>query len=580
MSFEAENLRFLAEADPDLADELRAADPTGAVVEPARRQGDTLRFGAAYVHSKYHPAKEAASLIRRIEEPPSELHVHFGFGLGYFAEADATEPGGEILAFEPNPALAAAALRGRDLKPLLAGRRLRLTCSATRFQTQLRAKLADATRVRVFISPYHGKAHSEALRDFVEKVKREVNRKTLLGKSNAAIFRKFLQSTAASWPHTTRLPGVDRLAGAFKGAPATLLLPGPSLDKNLSALLPRRDKTLIFTVARAVRVLERWGVAPDFLVHNEAQDYRHLIEGCGNLAKTTFLLAEQCHPRMFGFPHGLSFVYQNPGNGLTQWLIQQAPAQRKQLTETAGSVATEAFFLALIMGCNPIVLAGQDLALKRGRFYARAETNLNLSGADKALRHTPAFFGGKTLTLTNYLHFISWYEEAAVNYRDRFANRRLINATEGGARLRGFEPLKLRDAARHCFPRRLQVEPVVMRAAAGASPLAPSKLRKLAKAGADAAVATERLCREFLTELGDRNRPPTAQRILVRQRALETAVRALPMLPAYFEQELKTADPNQPAALLSVMAENAAIIAAAAKQVRALFASVVDDAKP
>ncbi len=551
MSIEVENRRFLEAFDPDLLAELPDAGELRA--EPARKQGLTLKTAAGYVHSKYHPAQEAAALIGRVKDPPQKLHVHFGFGLGYYAEADQPLEGGAILAYEPDPTLAATALAARPLAPIFRERRCRLACSLDRFRELMRADIETRQDIRVFISPYHRKTHAKALEAFVDVVKREANRKALLSQPHAPLYRLFLESSIRSWPHTTRLPGVDRLAGRFKNAPAVILVAGPSLEKNLPELVPHLDKVVVFTVARAARVLERWGAAPDFLVHNEAQDYWHLIDGCANLSQTAFLLSDQCHRRFFEFPRGPAFVYQNPGNAATQWLNRDCPAQRKLMTASAGSVATEAFNLALALGCNPIVLVGQDLALRGGRFYARAETNLNLAGAAKAMRAAPGFFGGKTVTLTNYLHFISWYEDTLREYGRRHPDRRFVNATEGGARIHGFEAMKLRDAARQWFHRKLPVAEITARAAEDRSQLlAPQTLADFLRRALEQVDEAVKLGDHFpalAARLRQRlqgtapHSPRRAQEALADLQKqvprLERLLEALPPLPTFFDQPLQ-----------------------------------------
>lgn len=150
------------------------------------------------------------------------------------------------------------------------------------------------------------------------------------------------------------------------------------------------------------------------------------------------------------------------------------------------SVATAAFALAFWWHASPIVLIGQDLAYTGGRAYAsglgprsdiRADVQpdhmhliyppehlARFSGAGVAPPperqvkiELPAWGGqGSAFTTPDLLLFARWFEQAALAARAKGVQ--VINATEGGARLEGFEEMRLIDAI-GTFPE-CAVEPI------------------------------------------------------------------------------------------------------------------------
>jgi hypothetical protein len=135
-----------------------------------------------------------------------------------------------------------------------------------------------------------------------------------------------------------------------------------------------------------------------------------------------------------------------------------------------GSVSTAVFSLAHSLGCNPIVFLGQDLAYTGGRTHAggsfwdesrarvSAETGqLELSWSEtlKKVGHRntsepvvelPAWGGeGTVVSGPTFTGIRTWLEAAAATLAQQQPELRLVNATEGGARLQGFEERTLRE---------------------------------------------------------------------------------------------------------------------------------------
>ena len=107
-----------------------------------------------------------------------------------------------------------------------------------------------------------------------------------------------------------------------------------------------------------------------------------------------------------------------------------------------GHVTSAAFTLALVWGCDPIVLVGQDLAFSQGRSYAQGRVGGGQPPGDQR-REVPAIGGGTVETSVVMAGYIDWYREAAAFLSQRKDGPRLVNATAQGAWLPGFEHLDL-----------------------------------------------------------------------------------------------------------------------------------------
>jgi len=137
--------------------------------------------------------------------------------------------------------------------------------------------------------------------------------------------------------------------------------------------------------------------------------------------------------------------------------------------QAGATVAHLAFYLAAYMGCDPIIFVGQDLAFTGHVFYIpgveihqswRSELNRFNTIEHKEwerivrnrpiLRRVPGVDGGELYTDELLLTYLEQFEKdiAAVPAR-------VINATEGGARIRGTANMKLSEVAERFCQRRI-----------------------------------------------------------------------------------------------------------------------------
>jgi hypothetical protein len=110
---------------------------------------------------------------------------------------------------------------------------------------------------------------------------------------------------------------------------------------------------------------------------------------------------------------------------------------KSKFLRTGGSVATSAFSLAEILGGNPIVLIGQDLALTDGRDHAEGYPHTYNSQTLKVRTDNGfdvgGYHGGRVRTERQLMYYKTWFEGRIKELPDRL----IINATEGGARIEG-----------------------------------------------------------------------------------------------------------------------------------------------
>lgn len=109
------------------------------------------------------------------------------------------------------------------------------------------------------------------------------------------------------------------------------------------------------------------------------------------------------------------------------------------------SVANVAMDFAYRLGCNLIIMVGQDLAYTEGRSHATGTVYQDVKAEDYSRRLIPVedINGGTVYTDRVFLAMLSWFEQEIASYPDSI---KVIDATEGGARISGTQVMALKKA--------------------------------------------------------------------------------------------------------------------------------------
>lgn len=417
-----------------------------------------------------------------------ELVVFFGLGLGWHLQAIAARCRVPMLVFEPDQEILSAVLA---FAPLELSRTTVVTTAEA-----LRARLDDflGGRPRRLIAgalPPWAELRPRAFGEFRQVLQETLQQVESDHKTRHRFSEEWVRNMAANLPFLGTHRSLDALGDGFAGKPAILVGAGPSLDHTLPTLAQVRGRALILAVHTAVPALSRAGVTPDMAIILEGQKLDHYFLGLEDLAEMVLLPSPQTHPAHLAVDFGDFIGFSHEGNAAADWL-QEAygiPALR-----SGGSVACAAFSILHHLGCDPIILTGMDLAYGEDRGHASgADTGCCSAVFDRengkvtthcsrgvhashtySLEEVPAWGGqGTALSRPALSTFRLWFEAAG---RSWGRGPRLINATEGGAHIRGFEDRPLAEVLDEQGP--LDPAPALMlrQALAAAAPRDPRPL--------------------------------------------------------------------------------------------------------
>lgn len=231
----------------------------------------------------------------------------------------------------------------------------------------------------------------------------------------------------------------------IENIPAIIVSAGPSLDKNVHELKKAEGKAFIIVVDAALRTVLRAGVRPDMVYTIDPEspdrffenlDLDGLIWGCSRIAR----------PEVIKKYAGKLFY-----NGLFwgEWNreISGELGYIFPWLTVGGSVTSEAFQFAAYLGFKKFILIGQDMAFTGGVSHTEGIENAfgdNDEYIDSRLLMEVEGNDG-TMLKTDFQMFMykNWFENL---FQEKKDNYEVINATEGGAKIKGTRVSTLKEA--------------------------------------------------------------------------------------------------------------------------------------
>ena len=260
----------------------------------------------------------------------------------------------------------------------------------------------------------------------------------------------------------------------LNGLPVVVISPGPSLDKNIHLLKALKGRAILMAAAQCARALQVAGVVPDFIVIADPGNLAYFLDGVDTSQVEGLIVGVSCHPDFFKKQWKNTIAF-NANSGVDAW-ISDIFGDTLPIS-AAGSVSIDCFFIAKYWECSQILMVGLDLALSAGRAYSRqsanSEAELSIDEISKTLKFSnlsenmrevftaqgktgenntetlltlPGYFGDTVFTRPNYHLFHGEFVALAKHEISLPHPTPLVNCTEGGAYIEGFEHISLSEA--------------------------------------------------------------------------------------------------------------------------------------
>ena len=377
----------------------------------------------------------------------------FLFGLGHGAYLKAlvkhTEKEVNVVAYEPSINIFQRLLWEVDLSETIADRPIAFLVEGlndVEFEPVMNKVLAvqNMEFLKEEIHPNYREFYGEKIVEMM----RILNKKTdaiIMEYSTGRLFQKNLvQNIFSNMKYVCQGYHTKKLAETIQPEGAAILVAaGPSLNKNIQELKKAENKAFLLAVDTAVKPLLKAGIVPDAFITIDPDKPLKLIEAEGAemipvIAPVTAkysLLDHQKGKKIFFYDN-----YYLPQH------IYQMNGKILPMVSGGGSVACNGFSLLYKMEFETIILVGQDLAYTDNKSHADGTFEEKMPERDTSgMIMVKGNYQEKVPTLPNLKIYLDWFDmyvEGAKKHQDI----RVINATEGGAFIKGTEIMPLREA--------------------------------------------------------------------------------------------------------------------------------------
>ncbi len=463
-------LSLIKDANPELFDRLKSyALPQSIDLELFNSEsGDAnLLYKNISLHCRQNPQTEALREFNRIKPGPSTIVIIMGLGLGYFVKRLYIGSKCKMVVYEPDLNILKFTLESVDFSGEINSGRLFITNTLEELENTLNELYKYKNQVTVTQVPYVAGLYPQKISDAMQQLDKIVpslnsNYATLFKYSKKWLLQGFTKLTQAKNNSSLVI-----LENKLKDKTALIVSAGPSLDKNIGLIKQNRDKFIIFCVNTAYKKLITEGIIPDFTVYLDLIGLKSIMQY--EHSQTNMIIHSSCNSQVFTqLEPNRFFTFYGKNDLLSRWLAKTCGFSIENYS-TKGSVAYLALVSAYNMGCNPIILTGQDLAYTEGKFYSSGtfwgdmfrinesneiveekdlkdkETFKNKINSFKETKfvNVKAQDGGTVVTSADYAGFISHFESFV---RDNTSEVRLLNCSTGGANIEGFENKTLQEA--------------------------------------------------------------------------------------------------------------------------------------
>ncbi len=260
-----------------------------------------------------------------------------------------------------------------------------------------------------------------------------MNRKAMSKITRNRVSSDFIKNALVNAVFTNSLNSFANYKYLHKDKPVVIISTGPSLNKQLSTLQKYKDFFITISVDASVKILHEAGIIPDYIVTLDPGKRPYWGTNELDEKSTVFLDLGSCPD--LAWTSTKNYVITDGHPDVTNFI--NSLGTDIPFLNTGGSVSTRAFNIALHLGCNPIVMIGQDLGWTEGKHHAEGYVSQYTQESLDA-RHANGFeiegyYGGTVRTEKQLMVYKTWFEEKITTQPETI----VINSTEGGALIKG-----------------------------------------------------------------------------------------------------------------------------------------------
>ncbi|OHW61972.1 hypothetical protein EUAN_17360 [Andreesenia angusta] len=453
MSCFKENLNFLKQSSESLYNTIKKEEPIFNVkVHPVENQDNYYVKNEdrnCFLHSIYNINREMEWNFKRVPEDVENI-ILFGLGCGHYVDYISRNYKNlnKVIVVEPSLDIFKKLLEKKSLYDMLENIdtvtfiiNKSIEDSTSIIIEMLEKNLKRKTSI-VYNLSY--KSLFEKYFNSVEEYLVQYIRNTMTNNATTENFKyKWIINTFRNLKKDNLLP-IDEFKEEFQNKTAIMVSGGPSLEKNMHLLKKVYDKSVIFAVGSAIKILDSNGIVPHFRVTIDGS------EGQLNIFKE---IDTKVCPLIFSESsfYGISEIYKGKmfkialkSDFMAKYIYDKSKIEYKEI-EIGNSVANITLDIICKMKFKKIIFIGQDLCYSENRLYAKGSWTQEIIKIDEGQRtnfvEEKDIHGNLVYTTIPFLNIKKSIEMKIRDNKDKI----FINATEGGLRIDGTVEKNMQD---------------------------------------------------------------------------------------------------------------------------------------
>ncbi len=449
-----------------------------------------LLYNGFPLHNNYGAEAEAKEIFSKLENNSLQMHVIYGFGLGYLVKHFAENSLGKVFVYEPNIEILAAVLEVVDFTEDFSKNNVFIFNDFDVLKKVYIANCPYNANTSIIFLPSYKKLFGEELTLFANKFNLVMGSVVINNNYLKHQLSPAVKMLCKNLDSLIKEPYLGLYKDLYKGdETAVIVSAGPTLDRDVEILKKYRDRAIIFSVGQALKTLMNNGITPDFVGLVEANNQMSQIEGL-DVSDIDLIIEPIAYSELHktDFKHIISYPSHTSVPNLIWTNFANIDASDYV---SSGTVSYTVLYSAKILGFKNIVLVGQDLAYVNGKCYSKDAryTGLRYEYDNEAGRvkvcvddfetFANSFFDkNSTLTteqkfnlakmrldsINRNLYFVKGIEgqmvpttndyasfvEQIADFAKKFKNDlNLYNTSLCGAKIEGFEDISLEDALKN-----------------------------------------------------------------------------------------------------------------------------------
>lgn len=438
----------------------------------AKNGSETLKVShdnqSLYLHSPYNPENEASELTKDLDIQKNTIVFCFGLGLGYYIYKilEKCGPDNIVAVVEPSADIYSKTSKCKNIIELNDINIVKNIVSSD--ETQIfnfinkHIYYENITDIKIFIMPTYKLLFNDECKIFLNCIKNGLIASKVWFNTYLMFNEIWQDCIFKNINYIADSYNIDIFKNAFEQKPLIIVAGGPSLDKNVDYLKNIKGKLPILCMYTAYAVLKQHDIEPDFIVAIDSQQLKYESEDDSKQKITLPLFYLSSVDTQLLKKHTGAKILTPDSLNTFIFKVLQDFGVNIELLPIGGSVACTCLSLAKYFGVSEILLIGQDLSFTEQKSHASGSYyDGNDSHLIKSIRNskllTEGNNGDQVYTIPSFLSYKLWIESFIHDNKDI----KVINATEGGALIKGAEIMTLENAYHSVMNKNFDVDRVI-----------------------------------------------------------------------------------------------------------------------